>query len=151
VAALLVATLVVLVTFGKAYIELPGVWESAVHQRRQIRINPLQTFHTGAAWWAPWVNLIGNMALFAPIGFIAYRDSILRATAIGFALSLGIETTQFVFAAGFSDLDDIISNTLGALVGAALASRWRPYESYWVIAAGSAIVLTIFAALTTIA
>lgn len=151
VAALLVAAVVVLVTVGKAYIELPGVWESETHQRRQIRVNPFQTFRTPAAWWAPWANLLGNMALFAPIGFIAYRDSVLRAAAVGLALSLGIETTQFIFAAGFSDLDDIISNTLGAFVGALIASFRQPREAYWVIAAGSGIVLTVFAALTTIA
>ena len=39
------------------------------------------------------------------------------------ALSLGIETTQYLFSLGFSDVDDVVFNTLGAALGAFLVSR----------------------------
>ena len=35
----------------------------------------------------------------------------------GFLLSLSIETAQFVLGSGVSELDDLILNTLGALLG----------------------------------
>ena len=42
---------------------------------------------------------------------------------LAMALSLGIEITQYVFSLGFSDVDDLVFNTLGASVGAFLVSR----------------------------
>ncbi len=42
---------------------------------------------------------------------------------LAMALSLGIEITQYVFSLGFSDVDDLVFNTLGASLGAFLVSR----------------------------
>ena len=46
---------------------------------RQVRLNPLETFEYARVWWGPWLNLFGNIALFAPVGFIANRGSVARA------------------------------------------------------------------------
>ena len=42
----------------------------------------------------------------------------------GFLLSLGIETMQFVLGSGVSELDDLILNTAGAIMGYWLACLW---------------------------
>ncbi len=43
--------------------------------------------------------------------------SLLWAAIFGFLLSLGIETMQFILGSGVSELDDLILNTLGAVLG----------------------------------
>lgn len=41
----------------------------------------------------------------------------LRALLIGTCLSIGIEALQFIFIRGFSELDDVMHNTLGCVIG----------------------------------
>lgn len=146
VTALLVAAVVAALTVGKAYVDMPGVWQAEAHQVRQIRLDLMETFRTYRVWWGPWLNLIGNIALFIPVGIVAYRRSILRATLIGLCASLGIEVAQFVMAAGYSDLDDVAFNTAGAFVGAAVASVGKTRTMMWVLATGCAITLVLFVA-----
>ena len=143
---LLVAAVVAALTVGKAYVDMPGVWQAEAHQVRQIRLDLMETFRAHRVWWGPWLNLIGNIALFIPVGLVAYRESILRATLIGLGASLGIEVAQFVMAAGYSDLDDVVFNTAGALIGAVVASVGKTRTMMWVLATGCAITLVLFAA-----
>ncbi len=71
------------------------------------------------------INLIGNIAIFIPVG-IAWPftfkklNSALKATAAGFALSLFIEVSQLLFYERTSDANDLILNTIGAFIGAAV-------------------------------
>ena len=66
--------------------------------------------------------VIENVLLFVPYGFLAgfafgrYRR-FLPCLALGAATSLGIETLQLVTGRGFFQIDDILTNTLGAVVG----------------------------------
>ncbi|QYH19044.1 VanZ family protein [Corynebacterium aquatimens] len=126
-AAVLVIAVVLLFTVGKAYFSLPGVWSAESHQVRQVRLEPLATFRHYRVWWGPWLNLGGNIALFMPVGWVAYRllGDVKRATLAGAGFSLVIEVLQYVLAAGYSDVDDILFNTLGAFAGAYLARALR--------------------------
>lgn len=68
------------------------------------------------------INMFGNVFAFAPFGFmIAVMSPKLRhfykAAALTFVLSLVIETTQLVCRVGAFDVDDLILNTLGGLLG----------------------------------
>ena len=47
--------------------------------------------------------------------------SIKTTAAWGFGLSLVLEVCQYAFALGRTDIDDLIFNTVGALIGAAFA------------------------------
>lgn len=73
------------------------------------------------------VNLVGNVLMFVPIGalvaWLARRWRVLAATVAGGALSLGIELTQLSLGR-VGDIDDIILNTAGALLGGILAAAW---------------------------
>ena len=64
---------------------------------------------------------LGNIVVFMPFGFfIAWYEKnvgLLVVTLWGFFLSLGIELSQYVFGTGVTELDDIILNTLGCLLG----------------------------------
>ena len=61
----------------------------------------------------------GNLIWFFPVGILTKLRGgrLWRAVLVGFLLSLGIETAQFVLGSGVSELDDLILNTLGTLMG----------------------------------
>lgn len=65
--------------------------------------------------------LLGNIAAFIPLGaYLAFRTNmkLWAVTAVGTAVSLAIELTQFTFAVGVCEIDDVILNTLGTIIGA---------------------------------
>jgi glycopeptide antibiotics resistance protein len=74
-----------------------------------------------------WIqNILGNILLFIPLGFLlpmisSRFDSVKRAMLVGFLLSVGIESIQFlsrfVHVHRSVDIDDVLLNTLGASIG----------------------------------
>lgn len=67
-------------------------------------------------------NLLGNIVVFIPLGFflpIIFR--LLRRASktimLVLILSLAAETTQRLLAVGSFDIDDIILNTMGGIIG----------------------------------
>ncbi|MEU3626789.1 antibiotic resistance protein VanZ [Amycolatopsis coloradensis] len=78
---------------------------------------------------------IFNVALFVPLGMFArhlFRRGFVATVAIGFVVSLFIECTQFtgvwfLFECPYrlADVDDLLTNTLGAAVGFGLAPLLR--------------------------
>lgn len=68
------------------------------------------------------LNLIGNIAMFLPIGIIwpaVFRqlDSLGKVIAAGVGFSVCIEILQLPFFDRVSDVDDLILNSLGFLMG----------------------------------
>jgi hypothetical protein len=81
------------------------------------------------------LNVIGNFALFIPTGIVTpilYRNlaSLKKVTLTGFLISLTIEIIQLPFAVRASDVDDLILNTAGCLLGYALYRLFRRKENY---------------------
>ncbi len=69
-------------------------------------------------------DAILNVVFFVPLGLVAVRRlSLMRTTALGLALSLGIEMAQLTIAGRYSTLADIVWNTTGALAGGWLHGR----------------------------
>lgn len=69
------------------------------------------------------INIIGNIVVFIPVGIIlpvCFRkiDSIKKTVFTGAKLSLFIEITQICLSERCTDIDDIILNTTGVLIGA---------------------------------
>jgi VanZ like family. len=63
---------------------------------------------------------IGNIIWFIPFGFmmrILTKLNKLKIAICALILSFLIELMQFIFGTGISELDDLILNTLGALIG----------------------------------
>ena len=62
-----------------------------------------------------------NIALFVPVGFLlgcGFRSMTWkRALLTGCCISVGIELLQFVFQRGFCEVDDVIHNVFGCLIG----------------------------------
>lgn len=76
-------------------------------------------------------NLYGNILWFVPMGFgAAYlsckKHSFFRTLSIGFFASLTIEVLQYLFGTGIPDIDDLIFNTVGTIIGIFLFQlvRW---------------------------
>lgn len=79
----------------------------------------------GAAWNAV-ENLVGNVALFVPVGFLAVlalRRRVLVVTVLAAVLSVLIESTQLLVGNRWVDVDDVWLNTCGAFLGVLLATR----------------------------
>lgn len=82
-----------------------------------------------------------NIILFYPAGLFACellpkswsRAKRVILVAVLLALvSVGIEFCQYHFALGQAEVDDVIHNTLGALIGALVCTinlKWKPYKS----------------------
>ena len=72
--------------------------------------------------------LLGNIAAFIPFGmYLEYRKPEMKFGHIvlyGFLLSLAIECMQYVLGTGYTELDDLILNTVGVGVGAKL-NKWN--------------------------
>jgi glycopeptide antibiotics resistance protein len=70
------------------------------------------------------VEFTANVAMFVPAGLLflllAGRRHWWLALACGVALTCAIEFTQLFLPARFSDVRDILANSLGALVGVAI-------------------------------
>ena len=68
------------------------------------------------------LNLIGNCTMFIPTGIVVpclYKNlrSFKKTVLTGFLISLSIEIIQLPFAVRASDIDDLILNTLGVVIG----------------------------------
>ena len=68
------------------------------------------------------VNLLGNVVAFMPYGFwlpvISKKcDGLFRILLCSLSCSLAVEVTQFVTKKGSFDVDDLLLNTMGGLLG----------------------------------
>lgn len=79
------------------------------------------------------LNLAGNVMIFMPVGFlipILWKDrrGFLFTACITFEMSLAIECIQLLSRVGSFDVDDLLLNTLGGILGYVLLKfyeKWR--------------------------
>lgn len=99
------------------------------------------------------LNLIGNIILLVPFGFlvplvyrnITWEKSLVIAGAAGFA----IDGMQVLFRVGIFDIDDVILNAFGVMIGYwtfAILATWLRSKNYKNIIIASVIVIGIIAA-----
>ena len=95
--------------------------------------------------WIVAVNILGNILIFVPIGFLVSVLTPLHhkgwlALAIGLAISLTIEIVQLSFVIRVFDVDDLILNSAGAWLGFLaflLASKVKPLKELFAQIAGA--------------
>jgi glycopeptide antibiotics resistance protein len=67
------------------------------------------------------VNLVGNIVPLVPIGFLlpfVYRNMTWKASLVlAIAVGVAIEGSQVVLGVGIFDVDDVILNALGVMIG----------------------------------
>lgn len=71
------------------------------------------------------INVVGNILMFVPVGIVwpvcfKKLDTYGKAVLAGGGFSLFIELTQLCFYDRSTDIDDLILNTAGAAIGAAI-------------------------------
>jgi glycopeptide antibiotics resistance protein len=82
------------------------------------------------------LNIVGNVAGFLPFGFILpilcrKRPNLLLTGVMGLLFSLSVETLQLAGKVGSFDVDDLLLNTAGAVLGYLLFTicnairRWK--------------------------
>lgn len=102
-----------------------------------------------------WLNPLLNIAMFAPLGIVLpLLAKVFRrwywTLAAGTGTSLIIEVTQYVIGRGQADVDDLICNTLGAMLGYCLCmlcinlsgKRWKTAGACAILPILSAAALT---------
>ena len=77
-----------------------------------------------------WINLIGNMAMFVPLGIVwpaVFKElrTPIAALAAGAGFSLLIELAQLPLYDHATDIDDLLLNTLGFAIGYAIYALVR--------------------------
>lgn len=73
------------------------------------------------------INLLGNVVIFMPNGIfmgLLTKGKALGALIASFAVSLALECSQLLFSMGSFDVDDLILNSFGGLLG---------YFGYWLM------------------
>lgn len=78
------------------------------------------------------INLVGNIVLLVPIGilipFVYTNLTWKKSLALAVATGLVIEGMQVIFRVGIFDIDDVILNALGVMVG------------YWVLTISAKLI-----------
>ncbi|MDF9799712.1 glycopeptide antibiotics resistance protein [Catalinimonas alkaloidigena] len=112
---------------------------------RHINPVPLETTsqYFRNAWkyanWAQFQQLItnvgGNILLFVPMGVILFQLKFIPnqwwwALLLGFLISSGVESIQILSRTGNFDVDDIMLNGLGTLLGYGLCTRMPILQLY---------------------
>lgn len=64
-----------------------------------------------------WRDIGLNILLFVPLGFLLGDK---KGILFGFLLSVTIELVQLIFRLGFCEMDDVLNNTIGTVVGVGL-------------------------------
>ncbi|MCQ2509798.1 MAG: VanZ family protein [Lachnospiraceae bacterium] len=122
---LLVLYLVLLVyflLFSKSFGRNPGF------SAYRYNLIPFREIHRFYTYWkkvgfiSAFLNLVGNLAGFIPLGILVPAvcrpmRRWTRTVKLGFVLTVILEVLQLVMKAGIFDVDDILLNTAGTLVG----------------------------------
>ena len=74
-------------------------------------------------------QILLNIAMFIPIGFMIGRITGWKSILISFGFSLLIELTQLFTGRGLFEFDDLIHNTLGAAIGFGLLILTRKRQA----------------------
>ena len=94
-------------------------------------------------------DVVLNVLLFLPFGISLglLGASALVSTGIGALASTGIEIAQLWIPGRMSSVHDVLSNTLGTLLGAVIVAGWVGRERWWRIAGPGIAALMLLASL----
>ena len=88
----------------------------------QINLLPFVYMFDYPNIYGMFVNIVGNIVMFIPLGIVwpsVYKelDKPWKAILAGFGITLSIEILQLPFYSRISDIDDLILNLLGFIIG----------------------------------
>ena len=109
--------------FGKINGEIQAlVYDSRYAYPFRINIVPFVHMFDYPTFGAMLINVIGNIIMFVPLGIVwpyAYKelDTPLKAISAGIGVTLCIEILQLPFYSRVSDVDDLLLNSIGFIIG----------------------------------
>lgn len=79
------------------------------------------------------IDLVRNLLMLMPLGFMISEifpkfRSICKIALIAFTFSVFIETMQLITAKGTCQMDDIMNNTFGAVVGGCIGMKFQKHK-----------------------
>lgn len=93
-------------------------------QQSQIVLSPFSVFSLAKTYPDVYNQMVLNIVLFLPFGLslpFCVKSKIKRPVmfvmSVSVALSMVVEILQYVFERGYSEVDDVLLNVLGALLG----------------------------------
>lgn len=116
---------IVFLVYFLCFSELYGRTEPSEGYRYNLElfkeINRFIQYREELGAFAVFANLFGNILIFVPYGFFISMASTCRGffqtLFYSFALSLGVEIFQLLTKVGSFDVDDLLLNTLGGILG----------------------------------
>ncbi|MEJ6549430.1 VanZ family protein [Corynebacterium sp. USCH3] len=126
------AAVVVALTTLKSFYTIGLLWKPENQRVRELRLMPFGIVGDSSTTFGWVFDILGNVAFFVPLGMLLMILTGRWRWAVGVAavFSLGIETTQYIFSLGRTDVTDLICNTVGAAVGAWIAC-WFSRNPTW--------------------
>lgn len=151
VALVAYGAVVVSLTMFKAFFVIGMLWRPEAQRNRSMEWTPFALYRDSTTWFGPLFDYLGNVAFFVSVGALLFILLAHRRRAVGLVVgiaalaSAAIETLQYVFALGHSDVSDLLFNTLGGLVGAVIAHlAGRRLHALWTgVAMTTAIVFAV--------
>jgi len=105
-------------------VERPTLLDGRIQSANFVPFRTITQSLSGTLAPIQWLNLYGNVALFVPTGIIVAmsfkKQHLANATLVSFIISLCLESLQLFLLMGSFDVDDLILNTTGGVLGAAL-------------------------------
>jgi glycopeptide antibiotics resistance protein len=98
--------------------------------RRKLEIIPFETtvkiLTTSNNWHAILINIVGNIVAFMPMGFLLpfmfdRMNSFFKVLSVALIATVSIEVFQYITGKGTTDIDDVILNALGGILGYLMA------------------------------
>lgn len=126
----------ILLTIATAALLVLALLARKDDRTRSLDLIPFSTYYrilTNYACFDVFKQIIDNILIFVPFGFLipeaAGLEPSKRSLAIvcltGAGFSLFIEASQYAFSLGFSEMDDLINNTIGTFIGYGIFSLSR--------------------------
>lgn len=95
--------------------------------QRSLSLIPFSCYHTVLTVYNSFDSyklILDNILVFVPFGMLFpnllnknQKHKLIISAAAGMTFSVMIESVQYVFSLGCTELDDVINNTIGAVVG----------------------------------
>ena len=108
----------------------PGFYHSERKLNLTLFKNLIYIFHHVGHWEFA-RQFLGNIGWFLPFGFLLpllfKKENFFITVFAGLVFSLFIEIAQFVFYKGIAELDDLILNTFGTIIGYVLFKILKKY------------------------
>ncbi len=86
------------------------------------------------SWYLFFINVCGNVAVFIPIGLflpvlIERCKNVFLTVLLCLEISLAVEVTQILSRVGTFDVDDLLLNTLGGVLGYIIFVIWNKHRN----------------------